>query len=378
MHVTHLHNADDLAALTDDWNRLAAGNPFRRSEWLVTWWRAFARPEWELFVLVVRDEAERVVLIAPWYVEPSLTRGRVVKFLGSNDVCTDHLSILADPIQEQPAIAALAGWLTTAATQPTPAAEPQRAWDLIELVGIDAGDRPASRLFEQLEARGNTVEQRTGMSCWIITLGPTWDAYLARLGKTHRRLIRQLTRTYIETGRADLRWAESEAAVERLWPTLVDLHQRRRQMLGQSGCFSDPAFEAFLKEASLGLYRAGLMRLAHLTIDGRNAGVELLFREGDTLHDYNGGIEPDLLDTEPGRILKTQILKHMLREGYKHFDLLRGDEPYKAHARAEPRATREVHIVPRNVLSQWRHSVWNAGVRVKDWVKSRFGLVASS
>jgi CelD/BcsL family acetyltransferase involved in cellulose biosynthesis len=145
-------------------------------------------------------------------------------------------------------------------------------------------------------------------------------------------------------------------------------------MFGQPGCFADPAFASFLKEASLALRQAGQMCFAWLTIDGRPAGIELLLKQGDRLFDYNGGIEPELLASEPGRLLKIGILQHMLAHGLRSYDLLRGDEPYKAHSRAEPRPTIDIRIVPRTTLAQWRHSVWTAGVQMKDWLKGTLGM----
>jgi len=41
MRVTRFDNLDDLSRLAADWDRLAAGNPFRSWAWQSTWWRHY-------------------------------------------------------------------------------------------------------------------------------------------------------------------------------------------------------------------------------------------------------------------------------------------------------------------------------------------------
>ena len=41
MHVRRFEKTDDLALLADSFNELSGGVPFRRWEWLSTWWRYF-------------------------------------------------------------------------------------------------------------------------------------------------------------------------------------------------------------------------------------------------------------------------------------------------------------------------------------------------
>ena len=46
-------------------------------------------------------------------------------------------------------------------------------------------------------------------------------------------------------------------------------------------------------------------------------------------------------------------------EGHQQFDLLRGDEPYKAHWRALPQETFDLQIVPARNAARWRSRACN-------------------
>jgi hypothetical protein len=105
-------NLDELVPLAADWDRLARGVPFRSWAWLSGWWRHYGVPlriasgRGGLCVLVVFDGLDTPVGIAPWYWRQSAARGRVVRFLGLGDVCSDYLSVLCQPTLEEPVAAA--------------------------------------------------------------------------------------------------------------------------------------------------------------------------------------------------------------------------------------------------------------------------------
>ena len=63
-------------------------------------------------------------------------------------------------------------------------------------------------------------------------------------------------------------------------------------------------------------------------------------------------------------------IRTAIEEGQHTYDLLRGDEPYKAHWRAQPSPSVELRVAARRPVAQLRHGVWWAGGAVKGWVKS--------
>jgi len=69
-------------------------------------------------------------------------------------------------------------------------------------------------------------------------------------------------------------------------------------------------------------------------------------------------------------------LRHSISRGMRAYDLLRGDEPYKANWRAQPCPTENILIAPAVGPARLRHSLIVAGDTVKDWLKS--GLASRS
>jgi CelD/BcsL family acetyltransferase involved in cellulose biosynthesis len=369
LHVSRINSPEALAALAADWNRLAGGHPFRRHEWHATWWQHYADGRREKFVLVVRDDRGTVVGIAPWCIDPSTTRGRVITWLGSGEVCSDYQSLLVSPDHVEGVTDAIAEWLLSAANS----AAGDR-WDLLQLDAVEAIDEAVARLVSHLWSSGSTVYREAGSNCWRIELPSSWDEYVEALSKSHRKQLRRLESRDLQTGRAVLHTASDAGSLARGMNILIDLHQRRRTSLGQPGCFASQPFTNFLHDAATRLFATNMLRLHWLEIAGVPAAAEFQLAGGAVTYAYQAGVNPDLLDDEPGRLINIATLRHAIDEGCTGFDFLRGDEPYKAHWRALACETVVYRIVPQRTLSQIRHGVWLAGDSVKSWVKTGLEL----
>ncbi|HLA85535.1 MAG TPA: hypothetical protein VJL29_12130, partial [Thermoguttaceae bacterium] len=191
MQIRCFDNFDDLAGLADDWDRLAAGVPFRGWTWATTWWRHYGRAVdgRRLFVLGVFDRRRELVGLAPWYLDAHGRRHGVLQFLGSGEVCSDYLSLLVEPGLEKAVVSALAHQLLRSGewSEWTDARLPH--WEMLDLSGVDSRDVMVDWLAEHLALGGCTVHHRMGPPCRRTELPGSLDAYLQSLSKNSRRKI---------------------------------------------------------------------------------------------------------------------------------------------------------------------------------------------
>lgn len=378
MHVVRFSTLDPLQPLAGQWDRLARGVPFRGWAWLANWWRHYgareaAGAQTSLFVVAVFDDEGVVAGIAPWYVRRSAAWGRVVRWLGSGEVCSEYLSVLCLPGLEETVSENLADWLCGlhwSQIGRTRAAEADR-WDLLELTGVDAADAVVGHLAGALAARGCTVHCRPGPPCWRLELPDTWDQYLTMLSKDHRKQVRRLEQRLLATGRAVLRTVRGEPELARAEKILFDLHQRRREQLGEPGCFASARLAAFHRDVLPELLRAGQLGLHWIELDGAAVAAEYQLLGDAMVYAYQSGIDPDAREHSPGALAHVATLRDAIARGCRGFDFLRGDEPYKAHWRARPRETLELRVAPDRLVARLRHGLWRAGSGAKRWVKNR-------
>lgn len=361
LRVERVATTSELAELCDDWNRLAGDIPFRRWAWLDAWWRHYATAGDDLFVLALYDERERLTGLAPWYRHRSPWFGRVLRFLGSGIVCSDYLTVLSQPADEERVARAISDWLRNKGLHD---------WDALELEAVDRGDRGCQLLRTSFVQADYAIHERPALNCWPLELSIDWDTYVKTLSGTRRTVVRRLIRDKFATGRAVTKWVESHDDLERAWTILVDLHQRRRKMLGQPGCFASPRFNAFLRLAAERLLAEGRLRLQWIEFDGRPAAVSFDLAGGDTVYMYQSGIEPELMDERPGWLGTIAGIRRATAEGFRCYDFLRGDEPYKASWRAKPRPLVDIRIVADSRAARCRHAIWLTAAQAKGWLKA--------
>jgi CelD/BcsL family acetyltransferase involved in cellulose biosynthesis len=353
----------------DEWDRLADGCAFRTWTWLSCWWRHYAPAvsSRALRVLLALDKAgdkpPRLAAALPCYVETSWAHGRVLRLLGDGEVCSDHLGLLADPLLANEAAAAIAAYLSE-----------QGDWDLLDFDAIDADDETTLSLQRALAQQGCSMTESPASACWKINLPSTWDDYLATQSKSHRKQLRQFERRLLQTGRTMWNLVEDATQFDAAWNTLIDLHQRRRRSLDEPGCFASPRWAAFHREVAAALLDEGRLRLSTLELDGAPIAAEYHLAGSHATYAYQGGVDPDRLSDEPGQLSMICSIQQALTEGHRSFDLLRGDEPYKAHWRAVPRPTLRLVTAPARTWPRLRHGAFHGMQRARRLAKQFAGM----
>jgi CelD/BcsL family acetyltransferase involved in cellulose biosynthesis len=355
--------------------------PFRSWDWLTGWWKHYGDTRSDggiergrqLYVLAVYEspppadsDTRALIGIVPWYLERSAVKGNVLKWLGSGEVCTDHLSVLCQPANTERVVQAIA--------------ESLRAyddWDRLQLDAVDSDDIAIERLVTVLEHSGSEVTREPADACWALELPTTWDDYLASISKSHRKQLRQLERRVLESDRVQWHCVQKSDELPAAWDVLVDLHQRRRSSLGEPGCFASDQFHAFHRDVAERMLARNALRISWLALDGVPAAAEYHFADRTATYAYQGGVDPDRLDEEPGRLSTILCLKQAIEEGHQRLDFLRGDEPYKAHWRATPRATVNYAVVPNRRMARLRGRVLNLADTLGDWARQGANLVTS-
>lgn len=376
----------ELEPLAPDWNALAAGNPFLSWEWLSTWWRHYSEhgalsvtrepPTGgaELYIVSVRDEQGVLLGLAPWYLDTCRPRAQALRFLGSGEVCSDYPEVLARPGQEGPVATALADFLWRAANERT-------EWDWIEWEGLEAATEVSAapgvtrRLVDLLEEKGGLVYEQACMSCWRITLPDSWESFVRRLSKSHRKQVRRRTRDF--DSRAKLVVARTDDELAQGLSILQALHQSRRESLREVGLFSSRPFASFLADVTPKLQASGRLRLTWLEFDGRPIAAEYQLLGAGVVYAYQSGVDPGSLSLEPGRLATIAAIRDAISERATTYDMLRGDEPYKAHWRCAPSPRVTTRVLPGGAGDYLRRGSWIAKDGLKYLLRSTKRLAAA-
>ncbi len=379
MKIRTISSFNELLALESIWDELSRDIPFRSFAWLSTWWECYGdrtsgRHSSELLVVTVTDEAKNeIVAIAPWYLDRSSSQGRVIRWLGSGEVCSDYLSVLCKQDCEAAVATALGDWLLSD-TAPD--------FDAIQLSGVSDDDTLLHQLIEKLthsEITGPAkaaAHRRNGPTCWRLSLPGGWDEYLKLLSKTRRKRARGIVRDWFEAGRAELVTLSNADDLPEWMITFEDLHQRRRRSLGQPGCFASAPFARFLNEVTPKMFASGKFQFNQLRIDGQPVAMDFNLLGNDTVFAYQGGVDPDSLDHQPGHLITISQIRRALDHGIVTYDFLQGDEPYKHNWRAAPTEYVDYRIVPNRTRAKLTHALWATKQQARSWARSAYHVAS--
>ncbi|MEZ6086966.1 MAG: GNAT family N-acetyltransferase [Pirellulaceae bacterium] len=366
---------DPFRGIETGWDRLAGGTPFCQLDWYRNWWEHYGSPNASRILTVWREDD--CIGIVPFYVQAAAPWGRILRLMGSGDICSDHQSILCSPEDAQVVGVAVANWLVDSVCRTASdklqansiQARTKECWNLIELDGLNPRDSAFAAAIDQLGKNHFVVHDRSTLHTWRIDLPDSMESYLSMLSKPCRRKVRSALQRFAD-GECRACYAESEADFLRSWDRLVDLHQRRRNSLGESGCFARPKFKESLFATAKAFHEADRLDFVTVLIGDRPVAAELCFRGSRTTYAYQIGIDPDALKDNPGWLVNTASIARAIELGQTGFDLCRGDAAYKHHLGARPTTCRSLRLVPPRLRSQAWDAAWCTGSALKRWYQT--------
>lgn len=353
------------------WNELAGSNFMLRTEWLESWWQAYRQPGERLAIAGWLDPSGEANGFIPGFVTRGLL-GRTYRWLASGVVCSDDVRLVCSESDSRQSGQAAARWLSSETLR----SELGRL-DAIEIEGYQQQEPTIRTLIDSLCAAGWSLEEQELDGAWRVSLPSSLEAFVGQLHKSRRRKVNKAKRLLAE-GAVSYEAVWDWPRIDALWSEFVRLHQKRREALGQPGCFADPRFGIFLKSASERFAAHGGCFMGVLSADNQPIALNLNFVAADSVGMYQSGIEMDRTELEPGHLLNYFTVGTAIEQGMRWFDFLRGDEPYKEGWGAERRGLYRARLFAPHLLARLRQSAIAAGREFRNWSTGLLGGVAAS
>ena len=189
-----------------------------------------------------------------------------------------------------------------------------------------------------------------GLSCLVeeitpapyVSLPDSFDGYLALLGRKERHELRRKMRRAQELlPGLSFRLTRAEEELPQDMQSFLDLHRKSAAAKKE---FMDDKMAIFFREVAQGFFRAGLLRLAFLSSEGKDVAAAFQFRTRRSILLYNSGYDPDRRAAQPGLTLIARCIENAIEEGVNEYDFLRGAERYKYDLGGKDRAVRRVTV----------------------------------
>ena len=112
------------------------------------------------------------------------------------------------------------------------------------------------------------------------------------------------------------------------------------------------------------------MQLAWIEAPGQPIAVDAFLTGDSTVFLYQSGIDPEMLEFEPGHLSHLFLIRRAIQKSRQVVDFLRGDEPYKASWGAQPVSMQNIRVAANRVTPQIRQGMSLVGYTMKNLVKS--------
>jgi CelD/BcsL family acetyltransferase involved in cellulose biosynthesis len=307
----------------DLFERARCPHIFLSHEWMAEWWEQWGGGQ-ELFLIAVRDSEGRLVAIAPFYIKQSKNRRpgvRVLAFIASTQVASDHLDILVEPGCEVSSIQEIVRL----------ACAYRKQWDYIELADCDADSLLLAEMRHQFKAAGfcEHIVSRPDRPYAKVT--PSFDEYLAGLAHRVRKNYRRGLRALEATGGFEFSCLTASSDIIAGYNELVRLHDERFKHLSKNSCFLEPSLQAFHSGLLKRMTARRRARLYLLQVHGRTVAALYGFSVRGRFSYYQSGMDPAWAELSVGAVSLGCSIRHAIETGHTEFDFLRGTQSYKLH-----------------------------------------------
>ena len=318
------HSLEELESLRSEWEALLSTSPsatmFSTPEWLIPWWRAFGGHD-RLRVLAVRDKFSLLVGFAPLALTNYRGFGmelRLLRLVGDGSHDSDNLDLPVRPGGEAGFGGALLDWLEQQAAD----------WDICRLNTLPSHSPVANRLIDDLNKRGWTYFSSSLPRC-VVDLPESWESYLKGLSGKERGKIGLRTRRLHKRYKVRIRKCVEEDQLDPALGALFELHGKHWRLRGLPGTLHVPARQRFYHELARLLLRRKQLEFWLLELDDKIVAAQFGFRHGDVVFSQQEGFDPDYSSDSIGYVLRSQVLKHLIANGVRHYDFLGGTDDSK-------------------------------------------------
>ncbi|HWE53182.1 MAG TPA: GNAT family N-acetyltransferase [Bryobacteraceae bacterium] len=298
-----IEDRDRLRNFEPEWieftRRRVPDNPFQRCEWLMTWWSHFGSGAPR--VMVFRHGQEMAGILPCFLHEWNGRRQMTLQGSGVSDYL--------DPLFDSEHAGEIVRQIRTELAR-------RADWDLCDWQDLSRGT--------PLACLGEVIDETP---CSAITIDQPFDAYFAGRPKDLKRNLRGDRRKAEATGYVTFEAAAT--ADPELLDALIELHGARWARLGQAGMIESNGSEPFLRDVAERFAASGGLRFFALRFAGRIVAVVLAFCGRTTIFGYLSAFDPRYEEFGFGRELLLQALRYGNEHGYRRWDFLRGEEPYK-------------------------------------------------
>jgi CelD/BcsL family acetyltransferase involved in cellulose biosynthesis len=361
-----IDDSNQLELLRAEWNELLsaseANSIFLTWESLCSWWECFGSGH-RLLLLKCSDGEGRLVALAPmFHTKANAGLGFSLwqlRLLGDFISGAEKLDWIVRKGYEGRVVPLLMDWLERKAPP----------WQILHYNTVRCESAAAKVFLEECKKRRWYVLREQRQSCCVL-LPDSLDAYLSMLSKKMRLSLSQRARRTSKAFVTKVRQSETLEELPADLQVLFALHAQRWQTRGMPGGLYQPQKQKFYFEVARRCLERNWLEFWFLELDGKPVACEFGFGYDGIYSFLHGGFDPEYSSYGVAAALRVAIVQDLIRRGFRGYDFLLGEEPYKEQWCADKKPLLYLSIARPGSLGKGILLVAILSRQGKEWLRS--------
>lgn len=352
-----IRDARRFAAIKELWSEIldeaAIELPFLTFEWLAEAWQRFDSNS-DPFVIAAWDGvrlAGAIPLLRRRVVSHGVPLAQI-EFLGAAESFPQAL-----PFRNAEFEQVLAGLFDCATSM---------RWDVMKLCFMPSNTWSGHGIRRWAEERGLPTETEPSISTPILEVRGSWDEFLTGKGRHFRQKVRKKVRKFLGVpGAAVNQYTSAENLVAGLDKMFL-IAEKSWQGKAGFGVMRSPRF---FRGFSVAAAHRGWLVLSIAEMAGKPVAFQYDLRYHDCIYALAAGFDASAEHFSPGLVLRAMTLEKAVEEGYRRFNFLAGNHPWKREWTDESVAYEDLYVFNRTAASWLFRSVY---FKVRPWMRRVF------
>ncbi len=226
-------------------------------------------------------------------------------------------------------------------------------WDALELREIPENAASVDMLRKlAFQESMSKLEEKQISICPYMSLPDSTDVFISGLKGDMRRNLRRRMKRLSEKFRVEIKTQNDFDSIEEAMNAFYKLHQKRWRTKGVSGVFARKELRDFHINVTRLFNEKGWLGLYFLTANDDPIATIYSFDYRQKKYEYLTGFDPNYSKYGVGNLLRLHVAKDCIRKGFKEYDLMRGDEPYKSNWRTQNRKNLEMRLINKRLFAK--------------------------
>jgi len=353
LQIEILQGEEQFYELRGEWTTLLSADfnstAFQLWEFLYPHWK-YRKSGRQLYLLTGRSEEGQLQVIAPFW-RQIVKKGislKMLEFIGTRGL--DYLDfIVSSEVNKEQALKSTVSYLMSN----------KNDWDVISLSELRKDSKDL--IISMLNELGIEYALSECSTCVRVALPDNWEDYKKSLGRSTRKDLNYDENRLDKAFNVDFAVrAENTQDLSEMVNELQEIHQNRWVQAGGKGAFYQGWMKSLDGDIVKGCADRGVLRYFALYVDGRPVAGLSGFSLRDIIYTHTMSVSMDekYRKFSIGNVLLQKALKWSIENGYRIFDLSRGDEQYKfkfgGKAYSNYRLDIHKNIIWKNILNLGR------------------------